>query len=572
MRPVIEGLEDPSPEEWVAWHERVKAQRLAPSYDPRTAWSDRAFRQLFLFMYDTSFFDRGRYRTPELVERWRTAFGRVDEVLLWHAYPRLGFDERTQFDFYREMPGGLAQLRAQVSDVLHANGIRVFVDYNPWDKGTYDELAEIVSALGADGVMLDTMTNAPEDLRRAMPPGVVLAPELEPKDEHLHLVRQAWAQWYDIGEGPSIYRHGWIARPHRQFAIARWDTSRKRDIVYSFFNGAGLVIWENVFGSYNPYSRADRRLLAETAAIFDMYGDLFAQGEWLPLVPTGVHGLDANRWTDGRRTITTYRNRTDRTLPIRGEGVAFWGDTIEPGGTNAVVLDEAVQTALEHFRALSSRADNTPDEERAPKPRRIVHPRPAPRTNPGMIELSGGTFEMIVRHERRECGCIDEPWGWFYTDVLEHRSTVTVAPFAMKTSAVTVAEFRVFVDATGYSADPRAVSGPGDRPVTYVSLADARAYADWRGERLPTEAEWQFAAEHSREILGLSAGPYELTDGEYNDGHTRFVMLRGGAPLPPGESEWLPERGPRPSGWHAKYILLADALDRSSAISFRTAR
>src|SRR5262245_57552197 len=138
------GLDDPTPEAWAAWHRAMLDERAdtlararfdASLYeDPTTAWSDTAFRQVFLFMYDASFFDAatGRYRTAALVDRWRTIFGRVDEVLLWHAYPRLGFDARTQFDFYRDMPGGLARLRAEVSDVLHAHGIRVLVDYNPW--------------------------------------------------------------------------------------------------------------------------------------------------------------------------------------------------------------------------------------------------------------------------------------------------------------------------------------------------------------------------------------------------------------------------------------------------------
>ena len=105
--------------------------------DPDTAWSDTAFRQLFLFMYDTSFFDPDtrRYRTAELVDRWRTRFGRVDEVLLWHAYPRLGFDTRTQFDFYRDMPGGLEGLRAQVCDPLHALGVRVLRRLQPLGRG-----------------------------------------------------------------------------------------------------------------------------------------------------------------------------------------------------------------------------------------------------------------------------------------------------------------------------------------------------------------------------------------------------------------------------------------------------
>src|SRR4029079_14142128 len=145
----------------------------------------------------------------------------------------------------------------------------VFVDYNPWDAGTYDELLEIVTAIGADGVMLDTMTDAPAELARAFDERIVLAPELRPKDEHLAVVRQSWAQWFDIGDGPSIYRHAWIAPRHREFAIARWDTSRRRDIVYSFFNGQGLILWENVFGSWNPYDEDDKALLRWTSAVLD---------------------------------------------------------------------------------------------------------------------------------------------------------------------------------------------------------------------------------------------------------------------------------------------------------------
>ena len=37
--------------------------------------------------------------------------------------------------------------------------------------------------------------------------------------------------------------------------------------------------------------------------------------------------------------------------------------------------------------------------------------------------------------------------------------------------------------------------GAGDKPVTYVSLEDARAYAAWAGKRLPHDWEWQYAAQ-----------------------------------------------------------------------------
>jgi hypothetical protein len=572
------GLDDPSAEAWSEWHRAMLDERAAVRArakldgalydDATTAWSDLSFRQFFLFMYDASFFDREnhRYLTRDLVSRLRRLYGRIDSVLLWHAYPRLGFDERTQFDFYRDMPGGLARLRTDVVDVLHAEGIRVFVDYNPWAEGTFDELAAIVRALGADGVMLDTMTNLPDDLARAVgQKGVVFAPELRPRDEELRVVRQSWAQWFDVGDAstPSIHRHRWIEPRHRQLTIARWDTSRRKDIVYSFFTGSGLILWDNVFGSWNPYSRADRRLLAETSVVLDAYADLIAHGEWLPLVPTGVSGLDANVWRKDGLELTILRNRTDepKTYREQASGLVFWGDrraiTVEPGGTQAFATDTD-RSVLERFDAASRAADvDVPDyDERTPRARRISVSVP-----------SGISSTVTVRHERRECGCIGHEWGWFYKDVIEHEVEGTIGDGTMRARPVSNAEFIAFVNASGYRPrDPtRFLAHPPadpDAPVTFVSLDDARAFAAWEGSRLPTEVEWQRA--------GLAVDQWELTDSEHTDGHTRFVFLRGGSPLPERDSEWLPERGKRPIDSHVKYILLADGLDRASTITFRT--
>ena len=91
-------------------------------------------------------------------------------------------------------------------------------------------------------------------------------------------------------------------------------------------------------------------------------------------------------------------------------------------------------------------------------------------------------------------------------------------PFFIDKYPVTNEEFKQFLDATHYQpkdglnflkdwSGGTYPAGWGKKPVTWVSLEDARAYAAWAGKRLPREWEWQYAAQGS-ELTVISVGRF----------------------------------------------------------------
>lgn len=117
---------------------------------------------------------------------------------------------------------------------------------------------------------------------------------------------------------------------------------------------------------------------------------------------------------------------------------------------------------------------------------------PAPEPPEGMVLVPGGTFTMGLDHPR---AIPDEK--------TEHE--VTVAPFFLDRTEVTNAAYTECVEAgvcrkPAWKDTKKAGFEPlerfrtPDRPVSAVSRKDAATYCEWRGKRLPTEAEFERAA------------------------------------------------------------------------------
>ncbi len=616
-------------------------------------------------LWDEEFFDQrtGVYTVDAFLRNALEEYGGFDSLVLWQAYPRLGADDRNQFDFYRDMPGGIDGLRSVVR-ICHAYGVKTFLVYNPWDTGTRREgvsddnaLVSLVKAIEVDGVFLDTMAHGSVALRSKLDEagsGLILEGEDALPLQRVHDHSMSWAQQFHDSVVPGILRNKWFERRHMQHQADRWNPDRIAQLHIAWMNGSGMLIWDNVFGTIVPWNARDRSLLRMMVPVQRRYADLFSGEGWIPLIATEKPGLFASQWEHERVRLWTLVNRSNDTIdgimlkvrhdpgssyydviqgielypPIRN-GLAFLASSLLPKGIGGFVA--GMSSALGHrfveFLGAQRRRYARHDKSeaisvvttalRSRKDQSIVNEHPPS----DMTEIAMATFRMRVEFQTRECGFYGESYdtpllypNLFKPHVIER--LVTVPRYAIDLTPVTNAQYQTFLQDTRYR--PRHMEnflkhwrhgGPPDakvdHPVVYVDIDDARAYATWAGKRLPTEEQWQYAAQGPQGLKypwgnemqsgrcngGEGAGTtavraypdgrspfgcfdmcgntWEWTDSERSDTRTRFCIIRGGSFYTASGSHWYMDGGPRPNDFAAKFILMWPGLNRCGTIGFR---
>lgn len=670
------------------------------------SWIKESYLIILQMAWDREFFDRltGKYTYADFLKKEIGLLGNIDVYGIWPTWPRLGLDQRNQWDLYRDLPGGTAQLRNFVR-MSRLSGTKFFIAYNPWDNSTriedhYKGMARLISETDADGVVLDTRGSSSFELQSAadsVRKGVVMYSEGMAITKDMPGIISGRVH-NAIFLSPELNLNKLI-RP--DFSIFRvcdvGEDIIHREIAISFFNGYGTEL--NMFrpGGRNENFNKDLDFLSHTTFILRQNNDAFLDKEWTPLIKTLKDKVYVNSWSAGEKEIYTILNmnpngaygkvfEVDTTggkhfvslwnhenialvndhgktyLPAnaspyaevfegtRNEGSVdciaglpdlirskLIGDSIKiPGGGKRIIQiwkgDPSINGIFKEFHLSGDTTIRVKDlfgfyegklvlqlienkrlkdenvlHLKGGKPwiiSKVVHTERVSNIPPGMILIPGTNFSYSVSTSE----------DFFqYPDI--NSKIEKIDSFLIDKYPVTNEEYFHFVEESGYRPTDTSRylrhwesgkyrQGQEKYPVVYVSFEDMTAYSKWAKKRLPTQSEWQLAAQGTDKriwpwgnefhgtfcnnsfdkptpvggfpkgqspygVLDLVGNVWQMTNDMYFNGSNYFMVIRGGSFYKPDSSWWYIQGGPQSLDKTQIMLMVSQGYDRNSTVGFR---